>query len=97
MNKAAIIGIAVAIIVGIVGIYAVSTNLDESPAGEASMGIGDEVGVTIEEEEGTAKVPTEEEEFGLEDEATIEIEEPEEEPEEIDINVKESFGIEASP
>jgi len=97
VKKAAIIGIGIAIIVGIVGIYAVSIIPDNLPAGEAGLDIGEEVGVTIGEEEGKADVPTQEEKFGLGDEAAVEIEEPEEEPEEIVINVKERLGVEGTP
>ena len=91
MNKAVIIGIAIAIIVGIIGIYAVSTQ-DGGPIKETGIGIGEQVGVTV-EEKGTAEIPTEEEKFGLEDEADVKVEEPEEEPERIDIVAREEFKL----
>ena len=93
MNKAAIIGIGIAIIVGIIGIAAFTMTQEEVPTEEAELGIGDEVGVTIGEEKGTEEIPSEEAELGLTDEAKVEVEEPEEEPEELEIKVEEKFGL----
>ena len=88
MKKAVIIGIAIAIIVGIIGIYAVSTQ--EGPIKEAGMEIGDKVGVTVEEPKDTSQ----EEKFGIKDEAGFKIEESgEEEPERIFIHVNETFQL----
>jgi len=88
VNKAVIIGIAIAIIVGIIAIYAVSTQ--GGPIKEAGMEIGDQVGITVEEPKDTSQ----EEKFGIKDEAGVKIEEPgEEEPERINIFVNETFKL----
>jgi len=89
VKKAVIIGIAIAIIVGIIGIYAVSTT-QGGPIKEAGMEIGDQVGITVEEPKETSQ----EEKFGIKDEAGFKIEEPgEEEPERIFIHANETFQL----
>ena len=88
MNKAVIIGIAIAIIVGIIGIYAVSTQ--GGPIKELGLDIGDQVGITVEEPKDTAQ----EETFGIKDDAGFKIEEPgEEEPERIFVHANETFQL----
>jgi len=93
VNKAAKIGIGIAIIVGIIGIYAVSTIQEPGqPSGE--LDIEDTVGIEIVEEEKSVKVPTEGEEFKLKDEAEVEVEEPEEEEREvIEVFAEEKFPL----
>ncbi len=94
MKKTAIIGIGIAIVIaGIVGIYAVSIPQEGASPKEASIGIGEEVDVTIEEEK-LKDVPTEESKIGLKDKAVATVEEPEEEPPEaVEINVEEGLGL----
>ena len=94
MKKTAIIGIGIAIVIaGIVGIYAVSIPQEGPSAEEGSIGIGEEVDVTIEEEK-LKDVPTEESKIGLKDEAVATAEDPEEEPPEaVEINVEEGLGL----
>lgn len=94
MKKTAIIGIGIAIVIaGIVGIYAVSIPQEGPSAEEGSLGIGEEVEITIEEEE-LKDVSTEESQIGLKDEAVATVEEPEEEPPEaVEINVEEGLGL----
>jgi len=94
MKKTAIIGIGIAIIVaGIVGIYAVSITQEGPSAEEVGIGIGEEVDVTIEEEE-LKEAPTEESKIDVKDEAVATVEEPEEEPpDEVEIKVKEGLGM----
>jgi len=95
VNKTVIILIGIAIIAGIVGIYALTTQ--DGPIG-GEVGIGDQVGVTVGEKEESAEESIQQEEFGLKDEAEVIVEEPtEEEPERIEITVEESLGIEANP
>ena len=94
VKKTAIIGIGIAIIVaGIVGIYAVSITQEGPSAEEVGIGIGEEVDVTIEEEE-LKEAPTEESKIDVKDEAVATVEEPEEEPpDEVEIKVKEGLGM----
>ena len=94
MNKTAIIGIGIAIIVaGIVGIYAVSNTLDDSPA-EAGIGLGEEVDVTIEQEDIKEEPQPTDTSLGLGDSAVATIEEPEEEPpDSVEVIVREEFGL----
>jgi len=94
MKKTAIIGIGIAIIVaGIVGIYAVSIPQEGPSAEEGSIGIGEEVDVTIEEEE-LKQAPIEESKVDLSDKAVATAEEPEEEPpDEVEIKVEEGLGM----
>jgi len=92
VNKAAIIGIGIAIIVAAIGVYAVTSTQDGSSADETAIGIGDTAGVKI--GEGPEEVPTEEAEIGLKDEAEVTIDEPEDEPpDEVEIFVKEKLGV----
>lgn len=95
MNKVAIIGIGIGVIIAaIAGIYAISTT-DEGPTEEAEVGFQDTVETTVEE----VKTPTEqqaEEEpgVGFEDSAVATVEEPEEEPQdEVEVTVEEDFGM----
>ncbi len=94
MKKTVIIGIGIAIVIaGIVGIYAVSIPQEGSSAEEAGIGIGEEVDVTIEEEE-LKEAPTEESKIDVKDEAVATVEEPEEEPpDEVGIKVEEKLGM----
>jgi len=94
VKKTAIIGIGIAIVIaGIVGIYAVSIPQEGPSAEEGSIGIGEKVDVTIEEEE-LKDAPTEESKVDLSDEAVATAEEPEEEPpDEVEIKVKEGLGM----
>ncbi len=97
MNKTAIIGIVIAIIVaGIVGIYTVSNTQDDSSV-EAGIGLSDKAEVTIEED--TKEVlPGSEESIGLGDKAEGIAEEPEEEPpNSVEVTVKEGFGVGDNP
>ena len=94
MNKSAIIGISIAIIVAAVaGVYAVSTIFDETPSGDTSIGLEDQVeGAT--EGEKTAEVTEDEPKIGLKDSAEGTIEEPEEEPiDSVEATVIEKIGI----
>ncbi len=95
MNKTVIIVIGIAIIAGIVGIYAVTTQ--GGPIG-GEVGIGDQVGITVSEKEESTEESIQQEEFGLKDEAEVIVDEPtEEEPERIEITVEEKLGIEGNP
>jgi len=99
VNKTAIIGIGIAIIIaGIVGIYAVSTNQDDSSAKEAGIGLGDDVKVTTEQEDIKEGQPASEEPIGIGDKAVGTTEEPEEEPpDRVDVFVKEKIGMGDKP
>jgi len=91
MNKAALIGIGIAIIVaGIIGIYAFSIPQEGSSAIEPGIGIGEEVDVTTQEKE---DIPAEESKISLKDKAEATIEEPEEEPNTAEIFVEEKLGM----
>ncbi len=98
MNKTAIIGIGIAIVIaGIVGIYAVSTTQDDSSA-EAGIGLGDDVKVTTEQEDIKEGQPASEEPIGIGDKAVGTTEEPEEEPpDRVDVFVKEKIGMGDKP
>jgi len=92
VNKAAIIGIGIAIIVVVIGVYAVTITQDGSSADETAIGIGDTAGVEI--REGAEEIPTEEAEIGLKDEAEVTIEEVEDEPPgEVEIFAEEGLGV----
>ena len=92
VNKAAIIGIGIAIIVVAIGVYAVTSTQDGTSADETAIGIGDTAGVKI--GEGPEEVPTKEVEIGLKDEAEVTIEEPEDEPpDKVEIFVEEGLGL----
>ena len=92
MNKVAIIGIGIAIIVAAIGAYAVTVTQEGSSADEATIGIGDKVGVEI--GEGPEEVQSEEGEIGLKDKAEVTVEEQEEEPPmAVDIFVEERLGL----
>jgi len=92
VNKAAIIGIGIAIIVTAIGVYAVTVTQEDSSVDEAEIGIGDKAGVEI--GEGPEEVQSEEVEIGLKDKAEVTVEEQEEEPpEEVNIFVEEGLGL----
>jgi len=92
VNKAAIIGIGIAIIVVVIGVYAVTITQDGSSADEIAIGIDDTAGVEI--GEGAEEIPTEEAEIGLKDEAEVTIEEVEAEPPgEVEIFAEEGLGV----
>ncbi len=96
MNKSAIIGIGIAIIVAAVaGVYAVSTISDETPSGDSSIGLKDEVEGTTQEEK-TAEIAEDEPKIGIKDSAEGTTEEPEEEPiDSVEATVVEKIGVES--
>ena len=92
MNKGAIIGIGIAIIVvAIAGIYAVTNNLVGSPE-TPQIGIEDSATGKIVEPEET-ELPVEEEGVGFEDTAEGQIDEPTNATDSHDITVYEEFGF----
>jgi len=93
VNKTAIIGIAIAIVIaGIVGIYAVSTQDDSSS--EAGVGLGDDAKATIKQEDTKEGQPSPEEPIGIRDKAVGTTEEPDEEPpDRVEVIVREGFGM----
>ena len=98
MKKSAIIGIAIAIIIAVGGVYAISIASDIAPADETGLGMEDSVDATVEEEQPPVEASPEEPGIGFEDLAEGTVEEPEEEAEEeivdeVDIIVEEEFGF----
>jgi len=94
MNKSAIIGIGIGIIVAaIAGVYAVSIISDDAPSGDASVGLEDQVEATKQEEK-PAEVPVDEPKIGIQDSAEGTIEEPEEDPiDSVEATVVEKIGV----
>lgn len=94
MNKVAIIGIGIGVIIAaIAGIYAISIP-DETPTEEAEVGFQDTVETTVEEVKTPTEQQAEEPGVGFEDSAVATVEEPEEEPQdEVEVTVEEDFGM----
>jgi len=90
VNKGAIIGIGIAIVVaGIVGIYAFSIENDANEI--PKIGFEDSASIIVEEE--SSANPVEKEAVGFEDSATGEAEEPEKPLESVNVTVSEKFGF----
>jgi len=98
VKKTVIIGIVIAIIIAIGGVYAISIAPDIAPVDETGLGLEDLVESTVEEEQPPVEETPEEAGIGFEDLAEGTVEEPEEEEEEeivdeVDIIVEEEFGF----
>ena len=67
MKKTVIIGIVIAIIIAVGGVYAISITSDNTSTDEEGIGLTEEVEVTVEEEQPPSEASPEESGVGMED------------------------------